>query len=174
MRAAPIQFEGSNALSRSIEYNGRTYNVQDTIASKADLAEIFAGYQFDLISRPKGHAGLQVGGAYLDATGTIASASTGISASRSQRTGLPLAGAEFRAFLISSILSVSGEVKGMAPGGYGHCVQATGQVGIGYRGISFQAGYQIIDADPHENNSGANPVGIAPRISGPVFGQFRG
>src|SRR6266852_4331965 len=100
VEGSPYDFTGLNALSRTITFNGRTYSFQETVASEANLAYFFAGYQFDVISRSRGHAGLEVGGAYLDATGTIKGLTTGASATRNQRIGLPLAGAEFRAFLL--------------------------------------------------------------------------
>jgi hypothetical protein len=174
IEGSPYSFDGRNALARSVTFNGRTYNVQDRIVSSAELTYVAAGYQYDVIGRPRGHLGFQVSGAYLDATGTLSSINTGISATRSQQIGLPLAGAEFRAFLIPSILSVSGEIKGMAFGDYGHFVQAGVFAGVGWHGVSLQAGWQILDADIHEANGGANPAGIAPRITGPIVGiQFR-
>lgn len=174
VEGSPYSFEGSNPLSRGIEFNGRTYSVQDTVVSKADLSYVLGGYQYDIVSRPQGHFGFQVSGAYLDASGTIASANTGISASRSQQLGMPLAGAEFRAFVLPSVMYVSGEIKGMAFGDYGHFVQGGVFVGAGWRGVSVQGGWQILDANVHEANGGVNAVGIAPRFSGPAIGiQFR-
>ena len=72
------------------------------------------------------------------------------------------------------MLSVSGEIKGMALGDYGQFIQGSVLAGVGWRGLSFQAGWQILDADIHEANGSMNPAGIAPRITGPMLGiQFR-
>jgi len=170
VEGSPYDFTGLNALSRTITFNGRTYSFQETVASEANLAYFFAGYQFDVISRSRGHAGLEVGGAYLDATGTIKGLTTGASATRNQRIGLPLAGAEFRAFLLphSRLLNVNGEAKGMAFDGYGNYFQGTVNAGVGFRRITVQAGYQYLNADIHENRS-INPAGVAPVVQGPIF-----
>lgn len=176
VEGAPYSFDGRNLLSRGITYNGRTYDIQDTIVSHADLTYVFGGYQYDFLSRPQGHLGIEGGGAYLNATGTIQSATTGVSATRNQTLGIPLAGINARVFPIKgkSWISISGDVKGMALGGYGHYVQAEILGGVGARGFTVQAGYMILDADIHESGSSPNAAGIAPTIRGPVFGiQFR-
>lgn len=167
---SPYAFDGTNALTRTINFRGVDYTVSDRVTSSADMTWINAGYQFDLLSRPQGHFGLQISGAYVDASGRIRSETTGIQASRSQQLGLPLAGAEFRAWLLPGrrLLSVDGQVKGMAFGGYGHFVQAMGGVGVGIRRLTVRAGYGVLDADIHESRS-TSPPGIAPRFAGPML-----
>ncbi len=96
LEGSPLAFSGRNLLSRTVTYGGRTYNVQETIDSDADLTTAFAGYQYDLIWREGGHLGIRGGGEYIDANGALVSTSTGISASRGYRLGLPLAGLERR------------------------------------------------------------------------------
>jgi hypothetical protein len=170
IEGSPYDFSGLNALSRSITFNGRTYSFQETVASDASLGYFFAGYQFDAVSREQCHLGLEVGGAYLDATGTIRGVTTGLVATREEKIGLPLAGAEFRMFVLphSRLLNVNGEAKGMAFGGYGNFFQGVVNVGVGIRRITVQAGYQYTNADIHENRS-VNPAGIAPVIQGPII-----
>jgi len=169
VEGAPHSYDGRNAIARTIVYNGATFNLRDTIESSADLTYVFGGYQFDFVTAPRAHLGALVGGNYLDATGTLRSAATGITATRNQTIGLPLAGAEFRVRPLRHV-SVSGGIKGMALGGYGHFVQGEINAGIGVRFVTLQAGYQILDADIHENSSAPGRSGIAPRISGPIFG----
>jgi hypothetical protein len=168
IEGSPYEFTGLNTLSRTIMYSGRTYSFNDTIASDASLAYFFAGYQFDIVSRGRGHVGLEAGGAYFDATGTITSTTTGISATHNQILGLPLAGAEFRANLGPAHLNVNGEAKGMSFGGFGDYFQGDVNVGAGFRRLMFQAGYRYVNADIHENRA-TNPAGIAPVIRGPIF-----
>ncbi len=175
IEGAPYEFTGRNILARTITYNGRTYFVQETVDSEASLNYFFASYQYDVISRARGHLGLEVGGAYLGATGTISGVTSGISATDNQSIGLPLAGAEFRAFLLprSRLLNVNGEAKGMSFGGYGDYFQGVVNVGVGTRRFTVQAGYQYVNADIHENRA-VNPSGIAPTFRGPIFSvQFR-
>jgi hypothetical protein len=170
VEGGPLSYTGVNNLARSITYNGRTYAVQETVASKADLTYLFGGYQFDLLSRPQGHFGLEAGGAYLDGSGTIRGVTSGLAATREQQFGIPLAGAEFRIFVLpgSHVLNVNGEVKGMPLGGYGRFFLGGVHVGVGLRRVTFQAGYEYMNADIHENRA-VNPTGINPVIQGPVF-----
>ena len=168
VEGSPYDFSGANTLLRTITFNGRTYSVNDTVASNASLTYVFGGYQYDLISRTRGHFGLEGGGAYLNGSGTIRSSTSGLSATRSQTVGLPLAGAEFRVFLGPGHLNVNGEAKGMSLGGYGDYFQGVVNVGAGFRNVMFQAGYQYLNANIHENRS-ANPAGISPVIGGPIF-----
>jgi len=173
VEGSPYDFSGTNALLRTITFNGRTYSVSDTVSSDASLTYVFGGYQYDLISRDRGHFGLEGGGAYLNGTGAIRSSTTGLSTSRSETIGLPLAGAEFRVFLGPGHLNVNGEAKGMSLGGYGDYFQGVVNLGAGFHNVMFQAGYQYLNANIHENRS-ANPAGISPVISGPIFSiQFR-
>jgi hypothetical protein len=69
IEGSPYHFTGLNTLSRTITFNGRTYSFQDTVASEASLTYVFGGYQFDLLSRDRGHFGLEAGGDYLDGSG---------------------------------------------------------------------------------------------------------
>jgi hypothetical protein len=168
----PYESTGSNRLTRSISYNGQLYRVSDVIDSKASLTSIFGGYQFDVISRDQGHLGFLAGGVYLDAEGTIRSGTTGFSATRTYQLGLPLAGMEFRAFLIpgSRLLNVNAEVRGMQFGDNGHYVRATPAVGLSFGIFTLQAGFIFLDAEIHENRSAGIRTGIALRMTGPVFG----
>jgi hypothetical protein len=168
VQGTPVRLDGSMNLSRSITYRGQTYSVSDRITSKADLNYFYAGYQYDLISRPGGHFGLEAGGAWLNATGTIVSQTTGITASKSETVGLPLAGAEFRVFPVHRRFDVeiNGEVKGMAFGRYGHYVQASANAGIGFGPVLVEGGYRIVDMDIHTNDQIS---GVAPQFTGPVL-----
>ena len=169
VEGSPYSFEGTNTVSRTITFGGRTFTVQDTLRSNADLTYVYGGYQFDLVSSERGHFGLQAGGAYLNASGIITSGTTGVSGSHEEKIGLPLAGAEFRVWPLPFI-NIAGGVKGMALGGYGHFVQGEISGGIGIKRVNFQAGYRFLDADVHENNDQPDRAGIAPRFGGPFFG----
>jgi hypothetical protein len=112
----PFQINGLNTIDRPIVYRGRTFNVNETIASKASLDYLFAGYQYDVLTGPKGHLGFNVGAAYLDATGTLAAQATSALASAStmatenQKLAFSLAGVDFRVFPIPgrSIVEIEG------------------------------------------------------------------
>jgi hypothetical protein len=144
--------------------------VTDTVVSNASLTYLFAGYQYDVVSTPRGHFGFEVGGTYLDATGTLRGLQSGITATKTQSIGLPLLGAEFRVSPIPghSLFELNGEVKGMAFGDYGHYLQGTLNAGLQFGLVTVEAGYRIVDADVHE--SGSDPSGVSPRFKGPTAG----
>ncbi len=167
VEGTPFRLNGAMNLSESITYQSRVYSINDSITSKADLNYFYAGYQFDVISRPAGHFGIEAGGAYLGATGAITSLTTGVTASKSETAGMPLAGLAFRAFPVHRRFDVeiNGEVKGMDFGGYGHYVQATGNVGVGRGMFLIEGGYRFVNADIR-SSSGVNAV--TPEFRGPV------
>jgi hypothetical protein len=170
IEGAPYRFSGTNRLNRTVTFNNRTYLIQDTVVSSAELTYFSGGYQFDVVTGDRGFAGLYAGAAYLDGSGTLTSNTAGVTASSNQRVGLPLAGAAFRGWVIPRVVSISGDVKGMALGRYGRFVQGSIRAGAGWRGLTFEAGYQVLDADIHEAGDAAGRTGIAPRIQGPIFG----
>lgn len=167
VEGTPYRLDGSQSLTRSITYNGTTYNLNDKVVSHASLDYVYGGYQFDFLSRPQGHLGFNVGGAYLTATGTVTSTTTNLTATKSETIGLPLAGVEFRAFPVRKklLFEVNGEVKGMAFGDYGHYVQVSGNAGIGIGPILVEGGYRLADIDIHTTNG---VTAVTPRFMGPV------
>jgi hypothetical protein len=57
----------------------------------------------------------------------------------------------------------------MGFGGYGHFVEMTGNAGLVFGPVTFQAGYRAVNFNLHENQR--NPDGIAARLQGPTFGM---
>jgi hypothetical protein len=170
IEGSPLQFTGRNELVRSIEYSGRVYSVRETVESEAQLTYLFVAHEWDFLLRRRGHLGLRTGIAYLDASGTLVSASTGISAARSYRVPLPLIGPAGRVFVYRRVVDVDGDFQGMSFGGYGRYVQGGGGVGVSFRGVGARVGYRIIDADVHERGpAGSDRIGVSPRISGLMF-----
>jgi hypothetical protein len=163
----PIRLTGDRSLQRTIVYHGRTFDISDRVTSSADVDYFYGGYEFDILSRPGGHLGIEAGGAYFSAGGTITSQTTGVTASRSETVGMPLVGIAFRAFPVHGRfdVEVNGEIKGMQFGGFGHYVQTTANIGVGRGYVLVEAGYRFIDADVHQTN-GANAV--TPQFRGPV------
>ncbi len=170
IEGTPFRLSGTNTLTRTVTYRGQTFTVNQTLDSKADLNYAFVGYQYDLVSRPAGHLGFSVGGAYLDAAGTILAVQTSITATKSITLGLPLAGAEFRIFPIPGHqwIDVDGGIRGMGLGSYGHYLEAGANLGVWLgRHFAVQAGYRGVNANLHEASSGGN--GIDVRLKGPIF-----
>ncbi|MBV9268504.1 MAG: hypothetical protein JO061_20215, partial [Acidobacteriaceae bacterium] len=166
----PFSASGLNTIQRTITYHGQTYNVNETVKSAVDLNDLFVGYQYDVISRPAGHLGFQVGGAYLDGTGTLNSVQLATTSTASQTIGLPLAGTEMRVFPLPNHhwIDFDGGVRGMAFGSYGHYFEGWVSGGVWFfNHIALQAGYRAIDADLHQSSSNGSGVDI--QLNGPVF-----
>jgi hypothetical protein len=168
VEGTPFRLEGTKELSRSITYQNRIFSIDDRVTSTASLDYFYAGYQFDLISRPRGHLGLEAGGAYLGASGSITSQVTGLTASKSETVGMPLAGIAFRVFPVHGTFDVeiNGEIKGMNFGSYGHFFQTAASVGIGRGHLFVEGGYRFVNADIHDTN-GVNAV--TPEFRGPII-----
>lgn len=76
IEGSPYAFGGVASLSRTI-----TFNEQELLRSRHGVVGckphlLLRRYQFDVMSKPAGHLGLEAGAAYLHATGTTRSAAT--------------------------------------------------------------------------------------------------
>jgi hypothetical protein len=169
LEGTPVTLHGANVITRTVIYQGQVFTIGQTLQSSADVNYFFGGYQYDVVSVPAGHFGLSVGGAYLNATGTIHGLESGLVATKSETVGLPLAGAEGRVFVIPGrkLLEIDGGVRGMAFGGYGHYVEGTVNGGVGFGPLTIQAGYRAVSADLHSTSNGGNGVDV--RLRGPIF-----
>lgn len=169
VEGTPFELQGENTVDRTVSYRGETFSVSQTLQSSADFNYAFAGYQYDVLSGAMGHLGFSVGGAYLNADGTIHALQTGVVATKSETLGLPLAGVEGRIFPIRRhrILEFDGGLRGMDFGGYGHYLEATGNAGVTFGPVTLQAGYRRVHVDIQ--TSSANPSGVDALLSGPLF-----
>jgi len=150
----PYRLKGHNTITRTFEFGGRTYTGQDTIDSDARINYLFGGYQYDFVSRPQGHVGVQVGAGYFDATATVTSQRFG-SSTEDGKAPTPLIGVEFRSFPIrgKNAFNLNGHVKGMTFGSYGHYIQSDLNAGFGIgRHLTLQAGASVVDADVHRKD----------------------
>lgn len=169
VEGTPFRLEGENTVDRTVTYHGETFNVSQTLSSTAGFNYAFAGYQYDLLSGPMGHLGFSVGGAYLNADGTLRALQTGITATKSETIGLPLAGVEGRIFPIRRhrILELDGGLRGMDFGDYGHYLEASGNAGATFGHFTLQAGYRAVHVDI--TTTSVNPSGVDARLRGPLF-----
>lgn len=172
----PLRANGVNDLSRQIEYGGETYGIQDRISTLTKLTHIAAGYQYDFVSHPRGHLGLEVGVAYLQFEGILRSLRTNLSASEKAQVPVPLVGVEGRSFLIPGrkLLNVHGHVRGMSAGSYGRYIDFGTGAGIGIGPITFNVGYRRLDIEAQNNKTGSAAIAARPQFSGLTLGlQFR-
>ena len=169
VEGTPFALSGLQTVNRTISYRGQVFNVSQTVRSSADMSYVFGGYQYDLLSGPKGHLGVSIGGAYLSATGVIQGVQSGNTGKKTETVGMPLAGVEWRIFPIPGhkILEFDGGMRGMAFGSYGHYVEAGGNAGLCVGPVIFQAGYRAVNADLHQ--ASGNQSGVNARLQGPTF-----
>jgi hypothetical protein len=182
VEGTPYSLHGLNTIDRSIVYQGRTFAVNQSVTSNATLNYVYAGYQYDLLSNSRGHFGLSLGGAYLNATGSLATnvttngMTTVVAATKTQTFGIPLTGVEFRVFPLPHhrIFEIEGGMRGMTLGGYGYYVQAIGQGGLSFGPFTLLAGYRAVNTSIHVTAKSGNANGITARLQGPIFsGAFR-
>jgi hypothetical protein len=167
----PFRINGYNTVNRSVSYHGQTFNVSQTLQSSANINYFFGGYQYDIVSGPKGHLGFSVGGAYLGATGTITAVQASTIASKSETLGIPLAGADFRLFPIPGrrLIEFEGGLRGMGAGSYGHYLEGTGNGGLCFGPVAVLAGYRQVNA-LFQDTHGTNGVNV--RLKGPIFSML--
>jgi hypothetical protein len=166
----PYSLNGAATISRQIVFAGRTYNIQDFVTSSADITYVAGAYQFDVVSRERGHFGFLGGVGYVDATGVLSSRDFGFRGTEHQSFPFPLLGAEGRVLLLPhrNLLEIDGELKGTPLGRFGHYVQFAVHGGVNAgRHLTIQAGYMLADADVHRED---RTRGFQPRFQGPVFG----
>jgi hypothetical protein len=174
IEGTPYRLQGVNELSREVTFRGRTYSAQDQVTSSVDLIYVYGGYQYDLIQRPQGHAGFQVGAAYFNADTSILSVRTNRSVSYSRKVGVPLVGGEFRVFPVSGSnrICINGEVKGISLGRDRRFIQGGGNVGVRVGPVTLLAGYMMLDLNARDSITDGTV--IKTRFSGPAFSvQFR-
>lgn len=174
IEGTPFSIDGRNVINRTIIYRGQTFSVNQTVISNATLDYFFGGYQYDVLSSPHGHLGFSVGAAYLNATGTLQTPASqffsGVSATKNQKIGLPLAGVDFRIFPIPGhkFFEVEGGIRGMAFGDYGYYGQAIGQAGVNFGVLTLLGGYRAVNTSIYVDSNGS-ASGITARLKGPIF-----
>jgi hypothetical protein len=141
-------------LTRTITFQGQTFNVGAQVNSQLHAFFISPGYQYDIIRRKRGHLGLGVqmdlfkSNAKITAAGSVTGGSTAsgsYSASGSLLAPIPVAGPQFRLYLTDSPrVFVEGNVFGMYFFGYGSFVSTAGDLGVTLnKHVSINAGYQL-------------------------------
>jgi hypothetical protein len=168
VEGSPLRLGGTNTLSRTIVYHDEIYHVNETVTWNSSLNYAFGGYQYDVLSNPAGHLGFSIGGAYLGGTAEIHTVPNGISSSKSQSIGLPLAGAEFRVFPIPhhSLFEINGSARGIAVGSYGHYIEGTGSAGLLLGHVALEGGYRAVNANLHDTKEGGS--GLFLHLNGPI------
>ena len=168
-------------LTRTITFQGKTFEAGLTTQSSLDSPLYGLGYQYDIIRRRRGHLGLGVQFNVFDTTASISAPAqvtsdgvhhAAVSASASLLAPIPVAGPEFRFYLTNSPrLFVQGQVYGMYFFGYGNYVSAWGNLGFTInRHLSVDAGYQLGSRLVVNRDTSTNRIGLNLTEKGPTVG----
>jgi len=167
-------------LNRTIVFQGQTFVVGSTTQSSLKSNLFAPGYQYDIIRRKRGHLGIAVQVDLFDSSAKISAAAqvingvqqAAVSASGSLLAPIPVAGPEFRLYLLNSPrLFVEGNVYGMYFGGYGNFVSTSDSIGVTLtKHISINAGYQLGSRLVVNNNSSSDRIGVRLTQKGAIAG----
>jgi hypothetical protein len=164
----PISIHGLNTVNRTVSYFGDQFSVSDTLKSSAQINYVYGGFHHDWVSGSMGRFGTSIGAAYLGLSGRFEDEKSGIDKSNSTPFGLPLAGLDFRLYLIphKRWIAMEGAVRGLPAGKYGHWVEGTAGIGGWLGPIGLQVGYRELLVDFHQ--TGVDPNGVNLRFQGPA------
>jgi hypothetical protein len=176
---APNRSSSDHVLTRQIEFHGQTFFANEKVHAELQTFLFSPGYEYDLISRPRGHLGIDFqvnlfdwrasintqGGVVLP-DGTV---TTARGASKSTLLPLPTGGPTFRYYLLPSRLYMDGQISGMYFFGYGNFISANGFLGysIGHH-LSVRGGYLL--GSRAEIHGSSSRLGIRLTQKGAVVG----
>lgn len=154
LAATPFNSTRQTVLSRTVNFQGRTFDVGSVTSTDLQVNGYSVGYQYDFIRRRQGHLGIVLQMNLLDTKATIRAAAQvvggvprpAVSASGALLAPIPVAGPDFRIYLIpnSSRLFLTGNLLGMYFFGYGNFLSTTGTLGVTLnKHLSARAGYQL-------------------------------
>lgn len=175
--ASPIQSSKKATLSRTIDFQGQTFDLGASVQADITSLGFAPGYQYDIIRRDHGflaiatQCNLLKTSARLSATGTFNGESATTTASGSFFAPLPIFGPRFRVYPLphSGRFSVDGTVQGMYFFGYGNFVSANGAGIVKVnRLLSLRAGYQMGSRLSIHGTS--NNIGVRLTQKGPTAG----
>lgn len=170
-----------HVLTRTITYQGQTYQVGLLTKAHLEAPLIAPGYQYDITRRKRGHLGIAVqidlynASASLEAAAQVVNGQQigPISSSASVLAPIPVAGPEGR-FYFTPRLFVEGNFYGMYLFGYGNYLSTADDIGFQLtKHISINAGYQLGSRLVVKTNPNSNRIGLRLTQSGAIVGaQF--
>lgn len=180
--AVPFSSTRQTVLTRTITFQGQTFDAGLTVHSSLDSPMYGFGYQYDLIRRRRGHLGLAAQINVFDSHASIKAVAqvTGgggtqqatQSASASLLAPIPVAGPQFRLYLTDSPrVFVEGNFYGMYFFGYGNFMSTVDSLGFTInKHLSVNAGYQMGTRLVVNNDNSTDRIGLTMTQQGPVAG----
>lgn len=176
--SAPFNQSNQAVLTRTIPFRGQTYALGATAKGQLQATLYAPGYQYDILRGKRGHLGIAAQLNIFRTTGTISAAAqvtaAGIqqpaaSSSASLLAPIPVAGPEFRLYLLNDRLFINGNAFGMYLFGYGNYYSTTDFLGVNLtRFLSINGGYAI--GSSLRVNDSTNRVGVNLVQKGPLAG----
>lgn len=173
---SPVVSSRRTTLSRTIEFQGETYDLGTSVASEIKSLGFAPGYQYDIIRRNRFVLSLVVQvylmktSADLKGTVTVNGQSQIRTSSGSIFAPLPILGPRVRWYpLRSGRLAVDGAFQGLSFFGYGYFLTAKGSGDIALsRHWRLNLGYQM--GTRLKINDGKNRIGVKLTQKGPTVG----
>lgn len=176
--ATPFNQSRGAVLTRTVTFRGQTFTTGLNVNADLQATAYGLGYQYDFIRRKRGHLGLALQVNLFDTKGTLTAAAqvTGdgvhhaaASAEASLLAPIPVAGPDFRLYLISQRLFVEGNLYGMYLFGYGNYLSTFDDLGFALgKHVAVKAGYAYASRLRVNDTSGR--VGITLDQRGPTAG----
>jgi hypothetical protein len=152
----PYRFDGEQTTARSFRFGGVTYPTNRSVTAKATLNYVSAGYQRDIVNRPRIEGRLLAGVAYFGLRSSASSPSAG-TAEVNRDVPFPLVGFLARYSPEDSQWSLRGDIRGMTFGSYGSYIDVSGALGFNLsQHFSIEAGYRTVDGAGHNKTRGAD------------------
>jgi outer membrane protein len=149
-----ISYDGSNTLSRDIEFNGQIYPVNDNVISSLDVKMLDAEVQVDIL-RPdfvaaSFYLGLIGKVKYVDVD--LELTSTTLTEKEDVQVPIPMVGLAAGAGFLNDLLRVDARVTGMAYSG-NHLYEADAFASlVPFPFLRIQGGYRYIDLKADEDD----------------------
>ncbi len=176
--ATPLNQSKGAVLNRTITFRGQTFDVGVNANADLQATAYGLGYQYDFIRRKRGHLGIALQANLIDTKGTLNAAaqvtSDGVhhaaaSAQASLLAPVPVAGPEYRLYLISQRLFVEGNLNGMWLFGYGNYLSTYNDLGFAFgKHLAVKAGYAY--ASRFRVNDSGGRIGLNLDQRGPTAG----
>jgi hypothetical protein len=152
----PLKWDADKVLTRTIQFEGKTYTAGTRVQSELDLRLFKAGYELDFLAGKQGFLGLTFDVLVADTNIEIKAASLAIDEKYGKTLPIPMIGVSGRLNFVKW-MGITGKVSGLPAGGYGYLLDAEGSLDINpvkYVGIS--GGYRFFKAKASYNDNKAD------------------
>ena len=174
----PFNQSRGAVLTRTVTFRGQTFTTGINANADLQATAYGIGYQYDFIRRKRGHLGIALQANLIDTKGTLNAVaqvtSNGVhqaaaSAQASLLAPVPVAGPEYRLYLISQRLFVEGNLNGMWLFGYGNYLSTFNDLGFALgKHLAAKAGYAY--ASRLRVNDTRGRIGLSLDQRGPTAG----